>query len=88
MFGKEDIENALESIQKEIALKDENITKALPSTPMSISNTAHISMMAGQVQRPASDVVTVLNSRGDWREIAKSTGMPHDYVQLLKVAFR
>tara|TARA_R110000824_G_scaffold3689_4_gene17443 strand:+ start:6892 stop:8898 length:2007 start_codon:yes stop_codon:yes gene_type:complete len=88
LFGKEDIEKALEGIQKEIALQDENIVKALPATPMSISNTAHISMMAGQIQHPVSDVVTVLNSRGDWREIAKSMGMSHDYVQLLKVAFR
>jgi len=84
---KEEIENALESVQHEMALQDETITKLLPHTPMNGDNASDIAMMAGQIQRPASDVVAVLNSRGDWRELSKSMDMPFDYIQLVKVAF-
>ena len=84
---KEEIENALESVQHEMALQDETITKLLPHIAMNGDNASDIAMMAGQIQRPASDVVAVLNSRGDWRELSKSMDMPFDYIQLVKVAF-
>jgi len=87
LLTKEEIENALESVQYELALQDESIIKALPHTPMSSSSAADISLIAGQIQRPVSDVVAILNSRGDWREIAKSMDIPIDCIQLVKVTF-
>ena len=87
IFGKEDIEAMLESVQCQIALQDENISKSVPHTPMIQSSATDLAIMAGQIQRPVSDVVAVLNSRGDWREMSKSMDIPLDCIQLVKVCF-
>ena len=87
IFRREDIESALEGVQCELALLEDYIIKSLPHAPMSNSNASDIALMAGQIQRPASDVVAILNSRGDWREISKAIDIPIDYIKLVKVAF-
>jgi hypothetical protein len=87
MFGKEDIESMLETVQCQIALQDDTIAKSVPHTPMIQSNATDLAMMAGQIQRPVSDVVAILNSRGDWREMSKSMDIPLDCIQLVKVTF-
>ena len=45
-------------------------------------------MIAGVVNRPVSDVVAILNSRGDWREMSKSMDVPLDVIQVVKVVFQ
>lgn len=87
VFGKEDIEDMLETVQCQLALQDENITKSLPHTHMIQSSASDLALMAGQIQRPISDVVAILNSRGDWREMSKSMDIPLDCIQLVKVIF-
>jgi len=87
VFGKEEIESMLETVQCQLALQDETIAKAVPHTPMIQSNAIDLAMMAGQIQRPVSDVVAILNSRGDWREMSKSMDIPLDCIQLVKVIF-
>ena len=87
-LSKEEVQKALEAIQCELALQDENIVKSLPHTPMSSSNASDISLIAGKIQRPVSDVVAILNSQGDWREMSKSMDIPLDCIQLVKVAFQ
>jgi len=88
IFTREEIENALESVQIDLAMQEDTIIKMKPHTPMSGDNAAHIAFVAGQVQRPSSDVVTILNSRGDWREMAKSMDIPIEIIQVVKVAFQ
>ena len=88
IFTREEIENALESVQIDLAMQEDTIIKMKPHTPMSGDNAAHIAFVAGQVKRPSSDVVTILNSRGDWREMAKSMDIPIEIIQVVKVAFQ
>ena len=84
---KEQVENALESVQIEMASQDENILKLLPHSPMCNNNATDIALMASKIQRPPSDIITVINGRGDWREMSKSLDIPFDYIQLIKVSF-
>ena len=88
IFGKEDIEGMLEQVQCQLALQDESIVKAIPHTPMQKSSATDLAMMAGVVNRPVSDVVAILNSRGDWREMSKSMDVPLDVIQVVKVVFQ
>ena len=88
LFTRQEIENALHTVQIDLALQNDTITKMIPHIPMDNHSIADISFMAGQVKRPASDVVTILNSRGDWREMSKSMDIPLEVIQLVKVAFR
>ena len=88
IFGKEDIEGMLEQVQCQLALQDESIVKAIPHTPMQKSSATDLAMIAGVVNRPVSDVVAILNSRGDWREMSKSMDVPLDVIQVVKVVFQ
>ena len=88
LFTREEIANALETVQIDIALQNDTIIKMIPHLPMDNHSIADISFIAGQVKRPASDVVAILNSRGDWREMSKSMDVPLEIIQLVKVAFR
>lgn len=88
LFGKEEIAQALESVQEEIALNNMAITKAMPTTSYSSNSASDIGMMAARFNIPPSDVVTILNSRGHWEEISKSMGVDYELFQLVKVAFK
>jgi len=87
-FTKEEIEMALENVQYDMAMQNEKIVKMLPNTNMQYDNASDITFMAGKIHRPSSDVVAILNSKGDWREMAKSMDIPVEYVELVKVSFR
>ena len=88
LFTREEIQNALETVQVDMALQEEAIIKMMPHIQMDPSKSSDIAFMAGQIQRPSSDVVTILNSKGDWREMSKSMDVPLEVIQLVKVAFR
>jgi phage tail protein X/outer membrane biosynthesis protein TonB len=88
LFGKEEIAQALESVQEEIALNNMAISKAMPTTSYSPNSARDIGMMAARYNIPPSDVVTILNSRGHWEEISKSMGVDYELFQLVKVAFK
>lgn len=87
IFGKEEIEVMLEDVQCQIALQDENITKSITQTTMVPTNASHLALAAGKVGRPVTDVVAILNSRGDWREMSKAMDIPLNEIQLVKVMF-
>lgn len=86
--SKQQIEDMLESVQCDLAKQDEQVAKMIPYTQLKSDNAADIAFMAGQLERPPSDVVTILNSRGDWREMAKSMDVPIEIIQVVKVAFQ
>ena len=88
LFTREEIRNALETVQVDMALQNDTIVKMLPHNQMSPTKGSDIAFMAGQIQRPSSDVVAILNSKGDWREMSKSMDVPLEIIQLVKVAFR
>ncbi len=87
IFGKEEIEVMLEDVQCQIALQDENITKSITQTTMVPTNASHLALAAGKVGRPVTDVVAILNSRGDWREMSKAMDIPLNEIQIVKVMF-
>ena len=87
-ISKQQIEDMLESVQCDLARQEEQITKMLPHTQLKKESATDIAFMAGQLERPSSDVVTILNSRGDWREMAKSMDVPIEIIQVVKVAFQ
>jgi|9_EtaG_2_1085328.scaffolds.fasta_scaffold02756_2 hypothetical protein len=80
---KEMVETYLERVQLDLA-KTEIVGSKAKLNPQS---TFDISLMAGQINKSSSEVVAIINSRGDWRKIAKSFNVPHEEVQKLKVIF-
>jgi hypothetical protein len=86
--SKQQIEDMLESVQCDLAKQDDHVAKMIPYTQLKSDSAADIAFMAGQLERPPSDVVTILNSRGDWREMAKSMDVPIEIIQVVKVAFQ
>ena len=63
LFTREEIQDALESVQVDMALQDQTIIKMIPHISMDPSKGSDIAFMAGQTKRPASDVVAILNSK-------------------------
>ena len=88
IFTREEVENALESVQMEMALQNDAVVKMLPHVSMNPNKATDIAFVAGSIQRPSSDVVAILNSKGDWREMSKSMDVPLDVIQLVKVVFK
>ena len=85
MLGKSDVEMYLETVQYELA-------KAIVEDysdigKMDISDPVHIALVGSHIQRSTSDVITIYHTKGDWRNIAKSFGLGHEQVQMVKVAF-
>ena len=79
----EKVREVLEMVQIDIA-KSEGFTK---KGHLSIHSYPDVMSIASNMRRPASDIVTIVESRGDWRSVAKSWGMPHTDVQTIKVMF-
>ena len=79
----EKVREVLEFVQIEIA-KSEGIDS---TKPLSIHSHSDVSMFAASMRRPSSDIITVFESRGDWRNLAKSWGMEHSEIQKIKVMF-
>ena len=88
IFTREEVEDALESVQMQMALQNDAVVKMLPHVSMNPNKATDIAFVAGSIQRPASDVVAILNSKGDWREMSKSMDVPLDVIQLVKVVFK
>lgn len=91
-FGKADMSNEealtemLENVQLEIA-KKEVVQTIFTKSSQSISSVADVSMIANKMNRPNSDIVSIYHSRGDWENVAKTFGMTHKEVQMVKVIF-
>lgn len=89
LFGKsesekEQIEHYLEQVQIDIAKAElllQNNAQMNPESPIDIS------LVAGRLNKSSSDITAIINSRGDWRNIAKSFNVPHEVVQEVKVIF-
>ena len=87
-FGKEDteksqIENLLEQVQIDIAKNE--ISE--PNRIMKSDSPIDVSIVAGEMNKASSDIIGIIFSRGDWRNIAKSFGVQHTDVQQIKVMF-
>ena len=76
------IKEMLENVQIQIAKQEISTQRKL-----SIQSPTDVAMFATQMSRPASDIITIVHSRGDWNSLAKSFGMTHDDIQLVKVIF-
>ena len=81
---KSEIEEYIEDVQLQLAktvIDDlHNIRK------MDLDSNYDITILASQIQRPTNDIISIYHTRGDWRNIAKSFGIEHRHVQLIKVA--
>jgi len=81
---KSQMEDYIETVQMELAksvIDDlHNVKK------MDMESTYDIAILASHVQRPSNDIISIYHTRGDWRNIAKSFGIEHRQVQLIKVA--
>ena len=79
------IEEYLEMVQMELAKA--TIEDKFDVPDFSVESPTDIAMMGAHIQRPTTDVIGILFTKGDWRNIAKTMGIEHEQVQLVKVAF-
>ena len=85
LLGKSEVETYLETVQYELAKAV--IEDYTDIGKMDISDPVHIALVGSHIQRSTSDVITIYHTKGDWRNIAKSFGLDHEQVQMVKVAF-
>ena len=81
---KNEIETYIEDVQMEMAktvIEDYHDIRK-----MDMDNPLDIAILGSRIQRPTNDVLSILHTRGDWRNIAKSFDVSHRDVQLVKVA--
>lgn len=82
--AKGHLEAYIEDVQMELAktvIEDyTEVRKMSPNNPLDLA------MLSSRIQRPTNHVIAIYHTRGDWRNIAKSFGVRHDQVQLVKVA--
>ena len=79
------LESYLENVQLEIAKATLEDLTPVPS--FDINSPTDIAMMGAHIQRPTADVISILFTKGDWRNIAHTIGVDHEKVQMVKVAF-
>ena len=77
-------EDYIEEVQMELAKTV--IEDKLPIKKMEIESPFDVAMLSSQIQKASSTVIAIYHTRGDWRNIAKSFGVPHESVQLVKVS--
>lgn len=77
------VREALEKVQIEIAKSEVHSHQ----NNLSIHSYVDVNTIAATMRRPPSDIVTIVESRGDWPSLAKSWGMKHSEVQKIKVMF-
>ena len=80
-----DIESYLELVQLELAKSTIEDIYDVPN--FNINSPTDIAMMGAPIQSPTPDVISILFTKGDWRNIAKTMGIEHEKVQIVKVAF-
>ena len=85
LLGKSEVEMYLETVQYELAKAV--IEDYTDIGKMDIGDPVHIALVGSHIQRSTSDVITIYHTKGDWRNIAKSFGLDHEQVQMVKVAF-
>jgi len=78
------IEEYIEDVQMELAKAV--IEDKLPIKKMEVESPYDVAILSSQIQKPSSAVIAIYHTRGDWRNIAKTFGVPHDSVQLVKVS--
>ena len=82
--AKGHLEAYIEDVQMELAktvIEDySEVQKMSPDNPLDLA------MLSSRIQRPTNHVIAIYHTRGDWRNIAKSFGLRHEQVQLVKVA--
>ena len=77
------VREALEKVQIQIAKSEVRSNQS----NLSIHSYTDVNTIATTMRRPPSDIVTIVESRGDWPSLAKSWGMKHSDVQKIKVMF-
>lgn len=75
------LKNMLEDVQMRIA--KENIS----TQKFSINSVNDVNAVANQMNKPPSDIITIVHSRGDWNSLAKSFSLRHEEIQTVKVMF-
>ena len=75
------LKNMLEDVQMRIAKEEISTPK------LSIHSMTDVNAVANQMNRPPSDIITIVHSRGDWNSLAKSFSLRHDEIQTVKVMF-
>lgn len=79
-----DFENYIEEVQLELA---KSVIDDLRSDlQLSVDSPMDVALLSSKVQMGTNDVITIFHTRGDWRQIAKSFNIPHENVQMVKVA--
>ena len=82
--AKGHFEAYIEDVQMELAktvIEDySEVRKMSPDNPLDLA------MLSSRIQRPTNHILAIYHTRGDWRNIAKSFGVSHNQVQLVKVA--
>jgi hypothetical protein len=82
--AKGHFEAYIEDVQMELAktvIEDYSVVRKMsPNEPLDLA------ILSSRIQRPTNDVIAIYHTRGDWRNIAKSFGVKHEQVQLVKVA--
>jgi len=81
---KSQMEDYIETIQMELAKSVIDDFHSIKK--MDMESTYDIAILSSHVQRPTNDIISIYHTRGDWRNIAKSFGIEHRHVQLIKVA--
>lgn len=88
---KSDNDSPLESLSEylefvQVELAKATLTEYTDVKKMSLDDPLHVTLLASRIQRPSNDVISIFHTRGDWNNIAKSFGVDHSAVQLVKVA--
>jgi len=79
---EEVLKEMLEDVQMRIAKEEVGAV-----AKHSIGSVSDVALVATQMRRPSSDIITIVHSRGNWENLAKSIGMAHSEVQKVKVMF-
>ena len=53
---------------------------------LSVDSPIDVALLSSKVQMGTTDIVSIFHTRGDWRQIAKAFNIPHENVQMVKVA--
>ena len=81
---RNDFEEYIEEVQLALAKATINDTTHLGK--LSVDSPIDVALLSSKVQMGTTDVVSIFHTRGDWRQIAKAFNIPHENVQMVKVA--
>jgi len=81
---RHDFEEYIEEVQLELAKSV--IEDLTPLGQLSVDSPMDVALLSSKVQMGTTDVVSIFHTRGDWRQIAKAFNIPHESVQMVKVA--